>query len=284
MKNKTILFIFLSFCCNFALFSQSCVKESLSFQSDKLGKKVSYSVYLPSDYDVSQRKYPVLYLLHGYSDNETSWIQSGNIKETADRAIASGEAVPMIIVMPNAWNSWYLNPYDGKAPYEDMFFEELIPHIEKTYHTRQGKDYRAIGGVSMGGYSALLYTLHHPDYFSACMPLSAAIHTDEYMEYLVKDDAFYRLYGPQKAYRDKNSIIQLVADLTKDTKPRVKFYIDCGDKDSLLDGNILMHQLMRQIGIPHELRVREGGHGWIYWRTSLPEVLKFSSKAFLRIR
>lgn len=97
------------------------------FESNKLGRKVSYSIYLPSDYNTSKRNYPVLYLLHGYTDNETNWIQMGQMKTIADRAIANEEAVPMIIVMPDAWDTWYINQYDGKVPYEDMFLKNLSP-------------------------------------------------------------------------------------------------------------------------------------------------------------
>lgn len=131
MKNKFHLYFILCFLFNMAGYSQSTVFESLSFESNKLGRKVSYSIYLPSDYSTSKRNYPVLYLLHGYTDNETNWIQMGQMKTIADRAIANEEAVPMIIVMPDAWDTWYINQYDGKAPYEDMFFEELIPYMEK---------------------------------------------------------------------------------------------------------------------------------------------------------
>ena len=131
MKNKFYLYCILCFLFNVAGYSQSTVFESLSFESNKLGRKVSYSIYLPSDYNTSKRNYPVLYLLHGYTDNETNWIQMGQMKTIADRAIANEEAVPMIIVMPDAWDTWYINQHDGKVPYEDMFFEELIPYMEK---------------------------------------------------------------------------------------------------------------------------------------------------------
>ncbi len=136
MKNKIILFLVLCFCFNLAGFAQSTVHESVKFQSKKLGKEVSYSIYLPDGYNSSERYYPVLYLLHGYTDNETMWIQTGQMQEITDRAICSDQAVPMIVVMPDAWDTWYINQYDGKVPYEDMFFEELIPHIEKTYRAR----------------------------------------------------------------------------------------------------------------------------------------------------
>lgn len=88
----------------------------------------------------------------------------------------------MIIVMPNAWDTWYINQYDGKAPYEDMFFEELIPYIEKAYRARSRQEFRAIAGLSMGGYGSFLYSLHHPEMFAACAPLSAAVFDDSTME------------------------------------------------------------------------------------------------------
>ena len=94
----------------------------------------------------------------------------GQMKTITDQAIAKQQAVPMIIVMPDAWDTWYINQYDGKAPYEDMFFEELIPYMEKTYRIRKDKESRAIAGLSMGGYGSFLYSLHHPDMFCACAP------------------------------------------------------------------------------------------------------------------
>ena len=95
MKNKFYLYCILCFLFNVAGYSQSTVFESLSFESNKLGRKVSYSIYLPSDYSTSKRNYPVLYLLHGYTDNETNWIQMGQMKTIADRAIANEEAVQL---------------------------------------------------------------------------------------------------------------------------------------------------------------------------------------------
>lgn len=285
MKNKLFLGLVLCILFNLTGYAQSKVFESLTFHSSKLGKDVSYSIYIPSGYDTSVRKYPVLYLLHGYTDNETNWIQTGEMQEITDQAIANGEAAPMIIVMPNAWDTWYVNQYDGKAPYEDMFFEELIPYIEKTYRTRTTKEFRAIAGLSMGGYGSFLYTLHHPDMFSACAPLSAALFEDKGMEARKGNsdqDLFFRLYGPGTKHWKKNSVLYLLSGLNKDNLPQVRYYIDCGDDDSLLDGNFQAHKVMREKGLRHEFRVRDGGHGWVYWQTALPEVLKFVSNSFRR--
>lgn len=285
MKNKIILFLVLCFCFNLAGFAQSTVHESVKFQSKKLGKEVSYSIYLPDGYNSSERYYPVLYLLHGYTDNETMWIQTGQMQEITDRTICSDQAVPMIVVMPDAWDTWYINQYDGKIPYEDMFFEELIPHIEKTYRARSNKEFRAIAGLSMGGYGSFLYTLHHPDMFSACAPLSAAIFDDSVMERRQAEshkDLFGRLFGPGLDYWHKNSVLKMLSELDKENLPRIRYYIDCGDQDGLLDGNFQAHKIMREKGIKHEFRVRGGGHTWLYWRTALPNVLEFVSGTFRR--
>ena len=99
------------------------VLESLKFQSNILKGEVKYSIYLPDGYDTSERSYPVLYLLHGWTDDETAWVQYGNVQQIADKTIQSQAATPMIIVMPDAGETWYVNSYDGKVCYEDMFFK-----------------------------------------------------------------------------------------------------------------------------------------------------------------
>ena len=282
---KLILGIGLCLLACLQLFSQSVVKESLQFRSEKMGKDVRYSIYLPDGYDVSDRKYPVLYLLHGWTDDETSWLQMGNMQRITDDAIKQGIAIPMVIVMPDAGESWYVNSYDGKVPYEDMFFEELIPYIQQTYKVRTDQQYRAIAGLSMGGYGAFLYTLHHPDYFTACAPLSAAVFDDTVMEARKNKshkDLFNRLFGPGDEHWKQNNVLKILSDWDQNDLPKIRYYIDCGDDDGLLDGNMQVHQIMRQKGIRHEFRVRDGGHSWTYWRTALPEVLRFVSQTFCR--
>ena len=109
----------------------------------------------------------------------------------------------MIIVMPDAWDTWYINQYDGKVPYEDMFFEELIPYMEKTYRIRSDKESRAIAGLSMGGYGSFLYSLHHPDMFCACAPLSAAVFDDTVME--ARKTNRTRIYSTACSGRETNT-------------------------------------------------------------------------------
>src|SRR5699024_8308650 len=107
----------------------SVVYESVELQSEILREVVRYNIYLPRDYHTSTMKYPVLYLLHGYSDDETGWTQFGQVKRIADDLVDGHEAAQMVIVMPDAGVTWYVNSADEAAKYEDFFVQELMPHI-----------------------------------------------------------------------------------------------------------------------------------------------------------
>jgi len=194
-----------------AVCQKGTVKESLEFSSTTLGYPVEYSVYIPGDYQTSLRSYPVLYLLHGYSDDETGWVQFGEANTIADKGVENSDFPASIIVIPDGKVTWYCNDYKGDNSWQKMFVEEFIPYIEKTYRIRAKKEFRAIAGLSMGG-----------------------------------------------------------------------FYIDCGDDDFLYKGNSQLHIQMRDLGITHEYRVRQGGHEWPYWRTGLYDGLKYMGEKFRR--
>jgi enterochelin esterase-like enzyme len=152
------------------------VYDNLSMTSKILKMDRKYSVYLPPDYETSERSYPVLYLLHGSGDDQTGWVQFGEVLNIADDAIKTGISTAMIIVMPdaNTGKKGYVNDIKGEWRYEDFFFQEFMPFIEKTYRIKADKKYRAISGLSMGGEGTFIYALHHPELFSAACPMSAA--------------------------------------------------------------------------------------------------------------
>jgi enterochelin esterase-like enzyme len=263
------------------LFSQTGkVLDNLSMPSKILKMDRKYAIYLPPDYETSQRSYPVLYLLHGMGDDQTGWVQFGEVLHIADEAINSGKATPMIIVMPdaNTGKVGYFNDIKGEWRYEDFFFEEFVPFIEKLYRIKSEKKYRAISGLSMGGGGTFMYALHHPEMFSSACPLSA------YVGPLTMQEAKERIQGSTeeeiKAYFNKYSALPLIDSLPDNQKNAVRWYIDCGDDDFLYEGNSLAHIAMRKKGIPHEFRIRDGSHSWTYWRASLPNVLAFISDAF----
>lgn len=267
------------------------VLEKLKMPSTILGHEVNYAIYLPPDYQTSNRFYPVVYLLHGYTDNETGWIQFGEVNLAADHAIASREIPPMIIVMPDAKATWYLNNADGSEKFEDMFIQEFIPYMDKMYRTRPQKEYRGISGLSMGGFGSLIYSLKHPDMFAACAAFSAAIWTEEEVRSMSSENRgglFKNLFGLTEDktlltqhYRE-NSVLDLAGSLKKEQIEKVRFYIDCGDDDFLYKGNSALHVLLRNRQVKHEFRIRDGGHTWAYWRSGIVEGLKFIGDSFHR--
>lgn len=284
---KSIFYSALSFALmiSAAVFAQGGkVSDNLTMKSKILNMDRKYAIYLPEDYYTSDRFYPVLYLLHGSGDDQSGWVQFGEVKHIADKAIVEGKCTAMIIVMPdgNTGQRGYFNSPKGDWNYEDFFFQEFIPTIEKTYRIRAEKRYRAISGLSMGGGGTFMYALHHPELFSSACPLSA------YVGPISMEDAATRWEkqypGISKddlaKYFSKHSALELINNMPDDQKKAVRWYIDCGDDDFLYEGNSLIHIAMRKKEIPHEFRIRDGAHNWIYWRDSLPTVLEFVSQAF----
>jgi enterochelin esterase-like enzyme len=289
---RKLFAFFLCFCLAQAGFGQLVgrVIEQKTVRSAVLGKEVKYTIYLPGDYDLSQRNYPVVYLLHGYSDDNTGWLQFGEINRYADKAIADGTIPPMIIVMPNGDSSWYINSFDGKEKYEDFFVKEFMPSIEKTYHIKAEKRFRGIAGLSMGGFGTLIYALKYPELFAAAAPLSAGIFDDNAMTTMPDKNyeaIFGQLYGHGLKDKDRlnpswyaNSILKIVETKSADDLKKVRYWIDCGDDDFLTKGNCLLHIALSDKHVPHEYRVRDGAHNWTYWRTGITDALQFIGTSF----
>ncbi len=259
------------------------VFDDLSMQSDILDSERKYAIYLPPDYESSSRSYPVLYLLHGAGDDQTGWIQFGEVLRITDKAIGEGTSTPMIIVMPDANTGirGYFNDVSGEWKYEDFIFEELIPHVEQKYRIKGEKRYRAVAGLSMGGGGSFMYALHHPEMFSSACPLSAYIGPSD-INQLRQRMPSSPIYtdAELQTYLDRHNALTLIKEMPAEDIKAVRWFIDCGDDDFLYEGNSLIHIAMKKREIPHEYRVRDGGHGWTYWRDALPVVLDFVSQAF----
>lgn len=267
------------------LFSQGGkVIDQLSLKSEILGSERKYAIYLPSDYDYSNREYPVLYLLHGAGDDHTGWVQFGEVKSITDKANKNGVSTSMIIVMPDAQTGekGYFNDINQKWNYEDFFFKEFIPFIEKKYRIKSEKRYRAIAGLSMGGGGSFIYALRHPEMFSSACPLSGYMGELSYTEFYEKNKKKHENYRREKLfnYYSNHNALSIIQNQTVENLKSVRWYIDCGDNDFLYEGNSLVHIALKKRGIPHEYRVRNGSHNWTYWRGSLPRVLAFVSEHF----
>ncbi|MEO7989771.1 MAG: alpha/beta hydrolase-fold protein [Chryseolinea sp.] len=267
------------------LWAQSKVYDNLSLPSKILKGDRKYAVYLPDGYETSQRSYPILYLLHGGGDDQTGWVQFGEVQHIADKSIADGMATPMIIVMPdaNTGQRGYYNDVKNEWRYEDFFFEEFMPFIENKYRIKKDKRYRAVAGLSMGGGGSFIYALHHPELFSSACPLSAStgpLTLEDTKAYLTQRNITADNDAQIEAYYKKYSVLAQLNTVTDENKKAVRWYIDCGDDDFLFEGNSMAHITMRKKEIPHEFRINDGGHSWTYWRRALPTALSFISEAF----
>jgi len=283
MKRSIIVLSVILFVVTSAFSQTGKVFDNLTLASKILDSERKYAVYLPPDYETSERSYPVLYLLHGAGDDQTGWVQFGEVLRITDAAIKEGSATPMVIVMPdaNTGKRGYFNQGDDWR-YEDFFFEEFMPAIEKKYRIKAEKRYRAVAGLSMGGGGSFMYALHHPELFSSACPLSAYVGPltmEDFKERLKDSDVKYS-QAEMKAYFKRHNALELLETVPVEDVKSVRWYIDCGDDDFLYEGNSLVHIAMTKKEIPHEYRVRDGRHSWTYWRESLPAVLGFVSDAF----
>ncbi len=287
MRKVSYGFITLFLLVSSTLFAQTGkVYDDLSLASKILKSERKYAVYLPPDYETSNRSYPVLYLLHGGGDDQTGWVQFGEVLNIADKAINSGLATPMIIIMPDAFTGrrGFNNDIKGDWNYEDFFFNELVPIVEKKYRIKSEKRFRAVAGLSMGGGGSFIYALHHPEMFSSSCPISGGIGPvtiDDARKQQSRDNPNL----PDSVisnYYNRYSVLALINNMPDTSKKAVRWYIDDGDDDeyNLAEGSCLVHIAMRKKEIPHEFRIRDGGHNWTYWRASLPAVLEFVSQAF----
>lgn len=264
--------------------------ENQKFYSSFLGEEVKYAVLLPEGYDKSKDNYPVVYLFHGFGDNEKAWYTDGMIQYYYDQYKA--EITPMIFVMPSASRTYYANRFDGRYPYMDMLTKDLVPEIDKLFRTKKDKKYRAAMGYSMGGYGALILPALNPNVFSVGVPLSMSFRTDK--QYLAEPQSVYdyqwsSIFGGGGAsgenritdYFKKYSPFHFFKNQNRSNFSNLKLFIDCGDdEESLSVTNDELHTVLRDLNISHEYRVRSGGHSFDYWKKSYPEALKFISDAF----
>lgn len=290
---KRLFLLFISLACAYGVSAQfnewgpQSKVETRSIHSEVLNADREYTIFLPKSYDIdTNRKYPILYLLHGMTGVNTSWFDNEHAKGVADQLMASGEACEMIIVSPNAggnisegaWNGYFDMP---GWKYETFFFTEFLPFIEKTYRVIGDKQHRAIAGLSMGGGGATAYGQKHSEMFSSVYAMSALMNIPEEGNSQSQTPADKVALLTQSV--KENNCIKYVTeadDARKNQLRSIRWFIDCGDDDFLLDCNIEFTQAMRHQQIPFEFRVRDGGHTSEYWHSALYTCLPFVSQNF----
>ena len=244
------------------------------FDSPTLQRQWSYVAYLPTDYDRTDTRYPVLYLLHGNGQKAYDWVASGHIQQTADRLIASGEMPPAIIVIPEAGTTWYV---DRKERMETAVMQDLLPEIQQRFRTIEKREGRVIAGLSMGGYGAARFALKYPEAFAAAGLLSPAIYSD-----LPPENSSARRVGvfgsPQfdpQVWRELNYTALWDTYLQKKTP--VPMYVNSGDDDAFyIEGTAAeFYTLLRRNEQPGELRIVDGGHTWAVWESTIGDVMQY---------
>ena len=283
MKKTILLFLSLVLAVSASAQNSKIVTDSI--QSKYLGCEQKYNVYLPAGYKASDN-YPVIYLLHGLYGDYSNWAGTGRMKDVADLLMGSGEAVPAVIVMPNAGNSdvhGYQNGYFNVQdwPYEDFFFQEFLPAVEQKYHCGGSKGQRAVMGLSMGGGGSIVYAQRHPDLFSSAYGMSAWL-DNKHREVRGSDKPGSKLPLTDRSVREHSALdfIDNADPATVNQLKTVAWFLDCGDDDFLLRLSVELHFKMNEAGIANQLRVRDGGHTWEYWHTALYTALPFASRNF----
>jgi S-formylglutathione hydrolase FrmB len=255
--------------------------ETVAFESRLVGAPLPYNVILPADYkrgSSKNRRYPVIYLLHGLGGSANDWVSSRT--HLADYAAP----YPFIIVVPEGKDGWYT---DGVAPnekFESYFVEELIPGVDRRFRTIASREGRAVAGLSMGGYGSLKFALKYPDKFAFAASMSGALGAPSWtpemeLPAFVKP-SLARVYGPAASdVRRANDIFRLARELTPEAVKRLPYlYLDCGTEDFLISNSRDFSAVLIEKKVPHEFRELPGTHSWPYWDRQVQEVLRLAAQ------
>ncbi|KQT88524.1 hypothetical protein ASG48_00660 [Aurantimonas sp. Leaf443] len=285
--------------------------RSFAYPSPALGKAGVARVYVPSG-PAPKDGWPVLYLLHGLGGNERDWEGLGRVGSTLDRMIAAGEIEPLLVVMPAAGNSWYTDSASvgGPGNYRTSILFDLPDAVEKAFPAATSGRWRAIAGLSMGGYGALSMGFQFPDRFRSIAALSPAVwHNVPAREFnwpaaelaAVRQSGYFHRYDeatvagginrpPEgthfesafgtpfdpKRFNAANVFTHLAAAIAAAT-PLPSTFVSVGDDDShdLWRGAIALYQTMQADARAVEFRVTDGDHSWDVWRSSVVDALRF---------
>jgi S-formylglutathione hydrolase FrmB len=241
-----------------------------TFKSASLREDRAYTVLLPAGYDRDPaRRYPVLYLLHGKSGDNTDWSTRAPLRE------AVGDS-PLIVVMPDGDDGWYVDWADGAHGYESQIVRDLLAHVDATYRTLARREGRGIAGLSMGGYGAVKIALAHPDLFASATSLSGALRFPR--EGWEEGEKVFGAGPASEPLRARNDVLELAMGLrrTRPGWPGPALYLDCGVDDFLYESNARVRSFLREVGVPYEYHEQPGGHSWEYWSARLPDLLRFA--------
>ncbi len=263
--------------------------DCATLASKALGKAVPYCVMLPPGYDAEpQRRFPVLYYLHGLGDNEQTMVNSGAWNLYLD-LVGQRKAGEFIIVNPAGYRTFYVNSADGKVRYEDFFIREFLPAIERKYRVLPGRAHRGLLGVSMGGYGAFHMAFRYPQLFGSVSTLMAALRESPPPDFRAggnqrEEDLASAVFGEpfNLAYYKAQSPFTLARTAPVEELRRTAIYFDCGSDDhyGFAEGARAMDKLLTRLGVKHEAHVDPGGHDVKFVMQHFAAALEFESHAF----
>jgi S-formylglutathione hydrolase FrmB len=263
-----------------------------SLESRVLHRAVRYCVMLPPSYEKdNNKKYPVLYFLHGLGENEQTLMRSGGwgLIEDLQRTHKVGD---FLMVAPEGRGSFFINSADGRTRYNDFLLAEFLPYIETHYRVVRNRKARGVTGLSMGGYGALRLAFADPDLFGSVSAQSPALITETPTQLnadLKNAGPLAQLLGsvfgnPIDVARWKQNN---PFDLVRKNRIQIKaqsIYINCGDQDEygFAAGATQMHKQLLAGGLRHEFHLYPGRHSADYFLAHLGETIEFHWMAFTR--
>lgn len=239
--------------------------------SPSMKKNIKAVVIKPNSYSATT-PLPVVYLLHGYSDNQSKWINTvPTIKDYADQN-------NLIIVCPDGnFGSWYFDsPVDSSWKYETYISKELVSWIDGHFNTIKDRKGRGITGLSMGGHGGLYLGFRHQDVFGTAGSMSGGVDLTPFPNNWNLADRL-GLYAQYPERWRNNSVINLTNLLTPNA---LAIIIDCGVDDFFYKANVALHDKLVYSNIPHDFISRPGGHSWDYWTNAIGYQLLFMHNYF----
>ncbi|MEI7579557.1 MAG: alpha/beta hydrolase-fold protein [bacterium] len=230
------------------------------------------NVYLPFEYDLNlDKRYPVVYFLHGFPGNESDWLINGNLQNTLDEMIFKKEIPPMIFVFPNAnglfvEDSQYVDATKVDQNMGSFISKELVGYIDSKYRTLANRSSRIIGGSSSGGFGSLSIGLKNNDVFGIIISHSGYTNMDK----LNADDLYQNLSD-----FSNDDPINLINKNPLNSETYVYFDIGSYDNASFIQDNNNLRDLLNKKGVTNTFKLTSGSHGWEVWRVNVKKSLKF---------
>ncbi len=240
---------------------------TIHYYSHSLEHASSFNILFPDSPDAKE-PWATYYLLHGLSDDHTTWMRRSLIERYT-------LGMPIVVVMPDGGRGWFTNAVEGDA-YEDDLLKDVMGLVERNFPVKKERAGRAIGGLSMGGFGAIKLSLKHPDLFASVNSQSGVLGLlQNPFESKRLTSEFTRIFG--KSSKDgPEDPFALVEKVNRKSMPAL--WIDCGDEDPFILQNRAFHAHLDKLKVPHAYQEHPGSHDWQYWSLHVREALAFHAR------